>query len=104
MVGKTEMTILRVRLETAGDPKILNELTLGEMNTNIPVIGIMMTEHRAHRVQDAVTLKTFKATDGMKKVVMANAGSTAMPQCSTDGMTPCTGGTATMRRREQSDA
>ena len=46
--GKTEMTILRVRLETAGEAKILYKLTLGEMNTNIPVIGIMMTEHHAH--------------------------------------------------------
>ena len=40
-----------------------------------------------HRVQDAMTLKTCKATEVMKKVVVANAGSTAMPQCSTDGMT-----------------
>ena len=56
-----------------------------------------------HRVQDAMTLKTCKATQGMKKVVVANAGSTAMPQCSTDRMTPCAGNAATMRR-EQSDA
>ena len=42
-----------------------------------------------HRVQDAMTLKRRKATEGMEKVVMANAGSTAMSQCSTDGMTPC---------------
>ena len=33
------MTILRVRLETAGEATILYELTLGEMNTNIPEIG-----------------------------------------------------------------
>ena len=56
-----------------------------------------------HRVQDALTLKTCKATEEMKKVVMANTGSTAMPQCSTDGMTPCAGSTAAMRH-EQSDA
>ena len=48
LVGKTEMTILRVRLETAGEAKILYKLTLGDMNTNIPVIGIMMAEHHAH--------------------------------------------------------
>ena len=42
------MTILRVRLETAGEAKILHKLTLGEMNTNIPVIGTMMAEHHAH--------------------------------------------------------
>ena len=59
MYGKTEMTILRVRLETAGEAK-----TLGEV------------------AQD----------------VMANAGSTAMPQCSTDEMTMCAGSTATMKR------
>ena len=29
------------------------------------------------RVQDAMTLKTCKATEGTKKVVMANTGSTA---------------------------
>ena len=56
-----------------------------------------------HRVQDAMTLKIRKATEGMEKVVMANAGSTAMSQSSTDGMTPCAGSTATMKR-EQSDA
>ena len=44
--GKTEMTILRVRLETAREAKILYNLTLDEVNTNIPVIG-MMTEHHA---------------------------------------------------------
>ena len=56
-----------------------------------------------HRVQDAMTSKTCKATEEMKKVVMANAGSTAMPQCSTEGTTPCAGSTATVER-EQSDA
>ena len=45
--GKTEMTILRVRLETAREAMILYKLTLGEVNTNIPVIG-MLTEHHAH--------------------------------------------------------
>ena len=49
-----------------------------------------------------MTLKRCKATEEMEKVVMANAGSTAMSQCSTDGMTLCAGSTATMRR-EQSD-
>ena len=44
----TEMTISRVRLETAGEAKILYKLTLGEMNTTIPEIGIMMIEHHAH--------------------------------------------------------
>ena len=40
---------------------------------------------------------------GMEKVVIANAGSTAMLQCSTDDMTTCAGSTATVKR-EQSDA
>ena len=39
LFGKAEMTILRVRLETAGEAKILCKLTLGEVNTNIPEIG-----------------------------------------------------------------
>ena len=54
-------------------------------------------------VQDEMTLKTCKATEEMEKDVMANAGSTAMPQCATDEMTTCAGSTATMKR-EQSDA
>ena len=41
------MTILSVGLETAGGAKILYKLTVGEMNTNIPEIGIMMMEHHA---------------------------------------------------------
>ena len=94
------MTILRVGLETAGKAKILYKLTLGEVNTNIPEIG---SSRALITVQDAMTLKTCKATEGMKKVVMANAGSTAKSQCSTDGVTPCAGSTATTRR-EQSDA
>ena len=39
---------MRIRLETAGEAKILYKLTLGEMNTNIPMIGIMMAEHHAN--------------------------------------------------------
>ena len=89
--GKTEMTILRVRIETVGESKILYKLTLGEVNTNIPEIG---TSCALKTVQDGMTLKRWKATEGMEKVVMANAGSTAMSQCSTDGMTPCAGSTA----------
>ena len=94
--GKTEMTILRVRLET----KILYKLPLGEVNTMIPEIG---TSCALMTVQEDMTLKRCKATEGMEKVVMANAGSTAMSQCSTNGMIPCAGSTATMKR-EQSDA
>ena len=48
LVGMTEVTILRVWLETAGEAKILCKLMLGEMNTNIPVIGIMMAEHHTY--------------------------------------------------------
>ena len=44
----TEVTILRVWLETAGEAKILYKLMPGEMNTNIPVIGIMMAEHHTY--------------------------------------------------------
>ena len=49
------------------------------------------------RIDDSA-LKTCKATEGMKKVVMAKAGSTAMPQCSIDGRTTCACGTTTMKR------
>ena len=94
------MTILRVSLETAGEAKILYKLTLGEVNTNIPEIGItcaLMT------VQDDTTLKRCKVTEGTEKVVIANAVGTAMSQLSTDGMSPGAGSTATVRR-EQSDA
>ena len=48
LVGKTEMTILRVRLETAGETTILYKLTLGEVDTTIPAIGFMMSERHAH--------------------------------------------------------
>ena len=66
--GKTEMTILRVRLETAGGAKILCKLTLGEVNTNISEIG---TSRALMTVQDDMTLKRCNATEGMEKVVMA---------------------------------
>ena len=59
--GKTEMTILRIRLETAGEAKILFKLALGEVNTNIPEIG---TPCALMTVQDDMTLKRCKATDG----------------------------------------
>ena len=68
---------LDVRLET-GEAKILCNLTLGEVNTNIGTSCALMT------VQDDTTLKRCKATEEMEKDVMANAGSTAMPQYSTD--------------------
>ena len=42
------MTILRVRFEAAGEAKLLCELTPGGMNTNNPVIGIMMADHHTH--------------------------------------------------------
>ena len=48
LVGKTEMTILTVRLETAGETTILYKLTLGEEDTTIPAIGFMMSERHAH--------------------------------------------------------
>ena len=44
LVGKTEMTILRVRLETAGETTILYKLTLGEVDTTTRAIGFMMSE------------------------------------------------------------
>ena len=47
-VGKTEMTVLRVRLETAGETTILYKLTLGEVDTTILAIGFMMSERHAH--------------------------------------------------------
>ena len=48
LLGKTEMTILRVRLETAGETTILHKLTLGEVDTTIPAIGFMMSERHTH--------------------------------------------------------
>ena len=95
--GKTEMTIMRFRLETAGEAKILYKLTLGEVNTNIPEIG---TSCALMTVQDGMTVKRCKATEGMEKVVMADGETRVAP---TDGVTPCAGGTATTRR-EQPDA
>ena len=67
------MTILRVKLETAGEAKILHKLTLGEVNTNIPEIG---TSCALMTVQGDKTLKRCTATEGIEKVVMAHAGST----------------------------
>ena len=45
---RTEMMILRVRLETAGETTILYKLTLGEVDTTIRAIGFMMSERHAH--------------------------------------------------------
>ena len=48
LVGKTEMTILTVRLETAGETTIFYKMTLGEVDTTIPAIGFMTSERHAH--------------------------------------------------------
>ena len=55
LVGKTEMTILRVRLETAGQTTILYKLTLGEVDTTIP-------GDRFHHVRTPRALRTASVT------------------------------------------
>ena len=48
-------------------------------------------------------LEDVQGHGGTKNALLVSAGSTALPQCSTEGMTPCAG-TTTTTRREQSDA